>query len=242
MKKNLLKNAKLVDDKGIRKSDILVEGEKIAAEEKRGFFEEDELKGEFKVIDLDGKYLFPGIIDAHTHYSLHSRGTITADDFFSGSVSAAAGGVTTVIDYIDFPEDGDFKKAFKKRRKEAEDSVVDYNFHQVIQNFDKNISENLADLKNIGLASIKLFTTYKRAGYMIDRKLWERVLKRLKELKLLATVHAEDDSLIQELETSYKKRGLLDPAHHPFIRPDAAEALAVKDIGGEALKMIFHYM
>lgn len=236
MEKTLLKNAEIVDELSMKKADILIEGEKIAGVEAQGYFKNIEKESDLKVIDLSGKFIFPGIIDAHTHYSLHSRGTITADDFFSGSVSAAAGGVTTVIDYIDFPKDGDFKKAFDKRKREAKDSVVDYNFHQVIQNFDKNISNKLADLNEIGLASIKLFTTYKRAGYMIDRKLWGKVLKRLKKLKLLPTVHAEDDSLIQELEAAYTKRDLLDPANHPFIRPDAAEALAVKDIGEEALK------
>jgi dihydropyrimidinase len=236
MEKILLKNAEIVDDVSMRKADILIEAEKIAGVEDQGYFRNLEKDPDLKIIDLTGKFVFPGIIDAHTHYALHSRGTVTADDFFSGSTAAAAGGVTSIIDYIDFPEDGDFKKAFAERRKEAEDSVIDYNFHQVIQDFDENISNNLADLKEIGLASIKLFTTYKRAGYMIDRSLWGKVLKRLKELKLLATVHAEDDALIQELEAAYKKRELLDPAHHPFIRPDAAEALAVKDIGEEALK------
>ncbi len=236
MAKIILKNAEIVDYISIKKADILIESEKIAGVEKQGYFKDMEKKTDTKVIDLSGKFIFPGIIDAHTHYSLHSRGTITADDFFSGSVSAAAGGVTTVIDYIDFPEDGDFQKAFDARKKEAADSIVDYNFHQVIQDFDKNISKNLAQLKEIGLASIKLFTTYKRAGYMIDRNLWGRVLKRLKELKLLPTVHAEDDSLIQELEAVYKKRGLTEPVYHPFMRPDAAEALAVRDIGEEALK------
>jgi dihydropyrimidinase len=236
LEKIILKNAEIVDELSIRKADILIEGEKISGIEKQGYFKNIEKEADTEVIDLSGKFIFPGIIDAHTHYSLHSRGTITADDFFTGSISAAAGGATTVIDYIDFPEDGDFKKAFKKRKKEAECSIVDYNFHQVIQNFNKNISENLADLKEIGLASIKLFTTYKRAGYMIDRNLWASVLKRLKNLKLLPTVHAEDDALIQQLEALYKERGLLDPAHHPFIRPDAAEALAVRDIGEEALR------
>ena len=236
MKKILLKNAKVVDDKGIRKSDILIEGEKIAAEENRGFFEERELKGEFKVIDLAGKYIFPGIIDAHTHYQLHSRGTVTADDFYQGSVAAAAGGVTTVIDYIDFPEDGDFKRSVAERKKEASDSIIDYNFHQVVQEFNPKISENLADLKELGLASIKLFTTYKDVGYMIDRDIWPQLFKRLKEIDILPQVHAEDDALIQELQKVYSSRDLTAPRFHPAIRPSIAEALAVKDMGEEALK------
>jgi len=236
LKKILLKNAKVVDDKGIRKSDILIEGEKIAAEENRGFFEERELKGEFKVLDLAGKYIFPGIIDAHTHYQLHSRGTVTADDFYQGSVAAAAGGVTTVIDYIDFPEDGDFKRSVAERKKEASDSIIDYNFHQVVQEFNPKISENLADLKELGLASIKLFTTYKDVGYMIDRDIWPQLFKRLKEIDILPQVHAEDDALIQELQKVYSSRDLTAPRFHPAIRPSIAEALAVKDMGEEALK------
>lgn len=236
MKKILLKNAKVVDDKGIRKSDLVIEDEKIAAEEKRGFFEEDEQKGEFKVIDLDGKYLFPGIIDAHTHYSLHSRGTVTADDFYQGSIAAAAGGVTTVVDYIDFPEDGDFKRSVADRKKEAQDSIIDYNFHQVVQEFNSKISENLADLKKLGLASIKLFTTYKDVGYMIERDKWSELFKRLKEIEILPQVHAEDDALIQDLQAVYSKRNLIEPRYHPAIRPAAAEALAVKDMGEEAQK------
>lgn len=236
MKKILLKNAEIVNEKEIKKADILIEGEKISGIGDEGYFADKERDESLKSFDLRGKYIFPGIIDAHTHYLLHSRGTVTADDFLQGSLSAAAGGVTTVIDYIDFPEDGNFKKAFSERNEEARDSVIDYNFHQVVQDFDENISNNLADLKDIGLASIKLFTTYKRAGYMIDKKLWSSVMERLKELRILPTVHAEDDALIQELEESYKKRNLVGPEYHPSIRPDAAEALAVKDIGEVAFK------
>ena len=236
LKNIMLKNAKVVDDKGIRKSDILIEGEKIAAEEKRGFFEEEELKGKFKVIDLAGKYIFPGIIDAHTHYLLHSRGTVTADDFYQGSTAAAAGGVTTIIDYIDFPADGDFRRSLTERKEEAADSVIDYNFHQVVQDFNDKISRNLADLKNLGLASIKLFTTYKDVGYMINRDRWSELFKRLKEVEILPQVHAEDDALIQELKAVYSKRALTEPQFHPAIRPGIAEALAVQDMGEEALK------
>jgi len=236
VKNILLKNAKVVDDKGLRKSDLLIEKDKIAAEEKRGFFKEDELQGEFKVIDLEGKYIFPGIIDAHTHYNLHSRGTVTADDFYQGSIAAAAGGVTTVIDYIDFPEDGDFKRSAVERKNEASGSIIDYNFHQVVQDFNKEIFDNLADLKDLGLASIKLFTTYKDVGYMIERDQWSELFKRLKEIEILPQVHAEDDALIEDLKEVYSKRSLIDPEFHPAIRPGIAEALAVKDMGKEALK------
>lgn len=236
MNKLLLKNGKLVDDKGIYKNDLLIEGEKIVASKKRGSFSSLEKDSKLEFIDLQGKYLFPGIIDAHTHYSLYSRGTVSADDFYKGSIAAAAGGVTTIIDYIDFPEDGDFKRAFKERSKQAEDSIIDYSFHQVIEDFDQNISKKLEDLKEIALASIKIFTTYKKAGYMLDKELYADLFKRLKELKILPTVHAEDDALIQELEAVYKKRNLTEPAVHPAVRASLAEKLAVIELGDAALK------
>jgi dihydropyrimidinase len=151
-------------------------------------------------------------------------------------VAAAAGGVTTVIDYIDFPEDGNFKRSLAERKKEAADSIIDYNFHQVVQDFNPKISENLKDLKELGLASIKLFTTYKDVGYMIERDKWSELFKRLKEIEILPQVHAEDDALIEELKEVYSKRDLTAPRFHPAIRPSIAEALAVKDMGAEALK------
>jgi len=215
---------------------VLIKGEKIASIRKPGSFSQVEKSENLKNIDLNGKYIFPGIIDAHTHYYLKSRNTVTADDFYSGSMSAAAGGVTTVIDYIDFPSDADFKGAFEKRCLEAADSIIDYNFHQVIEDFNDEISEKLKILKEIGIASVKLFTTYRREGYMIERSRWADVLRRLKELKLLPTVHAEEDKLIEDLEKIFLKHNLISADMHPSIRPAAAEGLAVKDMGGEALR------
>ncbi|RCW50651.1 MULTISPECIES: amidohydrolase family protein [unclassified Halanaerobium] len=236
MENLLLKNALLIDEKRSQKADVLIKGEKIASIGKPGSFSQVEKAENLKNINLNGKYIFPGIIDAHTHYYLKSRNTITADDFYSGSISAAAGGVTTVIDYIDFPPDADFKSAFEKRCLKAADSIIDYNFHQVIEDFNQEISKKLKILKEIGIASVKLFTTYRREGYVIERGRWRDVLKRLKELKLLPTVHAEEDKLIEDLEKIYSKHNLISADMHPSIRPAVAEGLAVKDMGEEALR------
>jgi dihydropyrimidinase len=71
---------------------------------------------------------------------------------------------------------------------------------------------------------------------MIERDKWSELFERLKEIEILPQVHAEDDSLIQELKEVYSKRNLTAPRFHPAIRPSIAEALAVKDMGKEALK------
>lgn len=209
MKKKLLKNAKIVDDKGIRKSDLIIEGEKIAGEEKRGFFAAKEDQAGLEVIDLAGKYLFPGLVDANTNCFFSSDSNSVKENFYQTSLEAAAGGITTIIDYIDFPENNNFREAVFKQKEKAKASIVDYSFHQILTDFNSNISESLVDLKDLGIASVKLFTTYQKEGYMLSQKQRKELFQSLNETKILAQVHAEDNDLIQDLKEIYSKRNRL---------------------------------
>lgn len=95
----LIKNGTIVTEENRIKNDLLVVGDKIKDVKQQ--FSESEIPDGTRVIDAGGKYVLPGLIDAHTHYQLVSRGTVTADDFYNGSVLAAFGGVTTVVDFSD---------------------------------------------------------------------------------------------------------------------------------------------
>ncbi len=219
----LLKNGKIVTGKGINEIDLRIEGEKIAelAEDLQPLEQE-------KVIDLKGRFVFPGIIDSHTHFQLYSRGTVTADDFYYGSRSAAFGGVTTIIDYAD-QEDGSLLKGLEERKLQAGEAVIDYNLHLTINNSFKtgeNMDE-LSGLKEAGVTSLKIFTTYKDI-YMIEESKLAPLFKAASEAELLITVHAEDDEIISRNEEVYRKSGRLGPAYHADIRPGAAEGEAVK--------------
>lgn len=236
MKKKLLKNAKIVDDKGIRKSDLIIEGEKIAGEEKRGFFAAKEDQAGLEVIDLAGKYLFPGLVDANTNCFFSSDSNSVKENFYQTSLEAAAGGITTIIDYIDFPENNNFREAVFKQKEKAKASIVDYSFHQILTDFNSNISESLVDLKDLGIASVKLFTTYQKEGYMLSQKQRKELFRSLNETKILAQVHAEDNDLIQDLKEIYSKRNLTELRFTTAIRPGISEALAIKKLGNEALE------
>ena len=89
----LLKGGIVVSGRGTRRADVLIDGEKIAAVERTVD------SHDAQVIDVSGMLLFPGFIDAHTHFDLDVAGTTTADDFTSGSLAALRGGTTTVIDF-----------------------------------------------------------------------------------------------------------------------------------------------
>lgn len=232
----LLRGGRLVDEDKDYPADLLIEGERICriAEE----IPVNQLDQDCRVIDLTGKLIMPGVIDAHTHYQLKSRNTVTADDFESGSISAACGGVTTFIDYVDHLPDRSLLEAVRARIREAKGkTVLDFTLHQVITRFDQQTTEELVDLLELGISSIKIFTTYRREGYMIPEEEWERVFQRLKDLELLLTVHAEDDGLITRLEKEYQKKGLVSPEMHPQIRPAEAEGMAVEQVGALAKRV-----
>ncbi len=95
----LIKNGRLVSAERIEDKEILIADDKIKSVKDK--FSASELPPNLDIIDAVGSYVMPGIIDAHTHYRLVSRGTVTADRFYEGSVLAAFGGVTTVIDFSD---------------------------------------------------------------------------------------------------------------------------------------------
>ena len=230
----LIKKGKLVTTESIIEKDILLENEKIIAI-KDGFLSK-EIPEKTKIIDADGKYILPGIIDAHTHYFMKSPpDNVTADDFYSGSVSAAFGGVTTFIDYAEQQKGHSIIEAFINRLEEAKgNAAIDYSFHQSVCSLYHNIKEDLKELKNGGVSSLKLFTTYKEDGSMLDKENWLELLKMSRDLKLLVTVHAEDDEMIDQIKIKYKDKEKLPPCFHPLLRPPEVEYAAIKEIGDMA--------
>jgi len=233
-----IKNGKVATEDSIKPLNIMIEDDYIKKVDKADNFTESEI-GESKIIDAEGCYVLPGMIDAHTHYLLKSRNTVTADDFYSGSIASAFGGVTTFIDFIDDEQERDrtFKDSLDNRKKEARDAVVDYTFHQSVTHFDEQSPQQLRKIKDEGISSIKIFTTYRREGYLIEEDKLYELFKTLKQMELLPIVHAEDNEIIESNEKEYKKEGKTDIKYHPEIRTGEAEAKAVENIA-ELIKML----
>lgn len=221
----LLKGGKLVSAEFIEKKDIRIKGSKIKEIGKNLTPQPEE-----EVYDIRGKIVFPGIIDSHTHFKLHSRGTITVDDFYWGGRAAAIGGVTTHMDYADMVN-GSLMEGLERRLEEIEDAVIDYHLHLVVNNeFEpKRDNEQFFKLRKSGISSLKVFTTYK-GMYMLDYDKWVPLFKAAREAGLLVTVHAEKDEIIQENIKKYQREGKLGVEYHPDIRPGIAEAEAIKEV------------
>jgi len=235
MKRLLVTQGLLVDTEWTRHADILIEDGIIVRIAPK--IEINEIDGPVEIVRAHGLAVLPGIIDAHTHYHLESRSTVTADSFAEGSRAAAFGGVTTVVDFAD----DDKKRSLSVNAKEriaamSEGMAIDFSLHQGIYSYRPSLKEELLELKELGVKVIKLFTTYKNVGYMIEK---EEDLKKIfaicKELDLLVTIHCEDDDLIRSAEKAYK--GDYAPSSHPILRPSEAEAAAIRTMGRIALEV-----
>lgn len=219
--KYLLKNGTLVSGERTEKQDILIEGEKIV---KIAPHIEEEGAEE---INVEGKLLFPGFIDGHTHFDLEVAGTVTADDFETGTKAAILGGTTFVIDFASQDKGGHtLKEGLDKWHKKADGKCsCDYSFHMSIVEWNEKTEKEVQDMIEEGITSFKLYMTYP-AMMVEDRDLY-KILKKLNECGCFAGVHCENAGVIDALIEEAKKEGRLGPENHPLVRPDTMEAEAV---------------
>ena len=218
--KTLLKNGTIVTGSGSRVADLLICGEKIV---KIG---ENLESPDAKVVDCSGKLLFPGFIDAHTHFDLDVCNTTTADDFYTGSRAALRGGTTTVIDFA-CPNKGEsLHYGLDLWHKKADGrTFCDYGFHMTIDDWNESIRAELPDMFAKGISSFKMYMTYP-AMMVGDRDMYW-ALKELKSLGGLCGVHCENAGVIDGMIAERKNSGQFSPACHPLTRPPYLEAEAV---------------
>lgn len=219
--KYLLKNGTVVTGEKSEQLDILVEGEKIVQVGKNLPSEEAQ------EIDVSGKILFPGFIDGHTHFDLEVAGTVTADDFETGTKAAILGGTTFVIDYASQDKGGHtLKEGLDKWHKKADDKCsCDYSFHMSVVEWNEETEREIQDMINEGITSFKLYMTY--PAMIVDDGDLYKIIKKLNEYGCFAGVHCENAGAIDALIAEAKKEGRLGPENHPLVRPDIMEAEAV---------------
>ena len=219
--KYLLKNGTVVSGDLSVREDVLIDGETIV---KTGQNLEEE---DAQVIDVSGKLLFPGFIDGHTHFDLEVAGTVTADDFETGTRAAIAGGTTLVIDYASQDKGGHtLKEGLEKWHKKADGKCsCDYSFHMSVVEWNEETEREIQDMINEGITSFKLYMTYP-AMIVNDCDMY-KILKKLGECGCFAGVHCENAGVIDALISEAKKEGRLGPENHPLVRPDTMEAEAV---------------
>jgi dihydropyrimidinase len=181
-----------------------------------------------KTIDASGKYVIPGAIDPHTHLEMFFGGTVTCDDFTSGTTSAAFGGTTTLVDFCIQAPGTSFAQALENYFEKIErcKPVIDVGFHIAVTDLhDGGSLEELATLPDQGITSYKLFMAYKGA-VMVDDDTLFRTMETAGETGALVMVHAENGDAIDVIVKRAVAEGHHEPVWHARTRPPETEGEA----------------
>ncbi len=178
-------------------------------------------------INAEGKYIIPGGIDVHTHLDMPFGKITSSDDFESGTIAAAFGGTTCIIDFATQSRGMETRQAVDEWHKKAEGkAVIDYGFHMIITELSDNYSDDLKNLIQEGITSFKMFMAYPNS-LMVDDAVIFKVLKECVNTGALLGIHAENGREIDILVKNAITRGNTSPIYHALTRPAVSEGEAV---------------
>ena len=246
MARTLVTGGTVVSATGRMAADVLIEGETIAALGRPGLFASAE-PGADRVIDATGRYVIPGGVDVHTHMELPVGEVTSADTFETGTVAAAWGGVTTIVDFATQAVGEDVRDSLAAWHAKADGRcAVDYGFHQILGDVDAAALDALRHLtEHEGVTSFKLFMAYPGRLYSDDGQIL-RAMQVAGEVGATTMVHAENGIAIDVLVAQARTRGATDPVHHSLTRPSALEgeathrAIVLAEVAGHVPLYIVH--
>ena len=219
----LIRGGTVVNAQDSVKADVLCEGGLI-----RAVGPDLEAPAGCTVIDASGALVMPGGIDPHTHMELPFMGTVTKDDFYSGTSAGVSGGTTMIIDFVIPSPQQSLLEAVHHWSGWAEKSVADYSFHVAVTWWNQSVHDDMGTLvREHGVNSFKHFMAYKNA-IMADDETLVNSFTRALELGALPTVHAENGELVFQMQKKLVAAGITGPEGHPLSRPPAVEGEAAE--------------
>ena len=222
--KEILHGGTVVSGSGTCQADILIDGENIAAVGGSAAIAAAAGAGT-PVTDVSGCLLLPGFIDCHTHLDLSVAGTVTADDFATGTRAALRGGTTTLVDFATQYVGETLAQGLANWHDKARGrSSCDYGFHMSISEWNDAVRQELPAMIDAGIPTFKLYMTY---DTKVDDQTIFEILGELDKVGAITGVHCENDGMIAALRDQAVRQGKLGVASHPRTRPAAAEAEAV---------------
>lgn len=217
----LIKNGRVVTAVDDYHADVYVEGETIT-QIGRGL----QVRAD-RVVDAAGKLVLPGGIDPHTHMDMPFGGTTSADDFESGTIAAAFGGTTTIIDFAIQAKGTSTLAGLETWHRKADGkATIDYGFHMIVTDMAVDRLGEMRQLRDEGITSYKLFMAYPGVLYVDDGTLY-RTFRQAGDNGTRICMHAENGIVIDEIIREAVDAGHKDPIFHALTRPTRMEAEGV---------------
>ena len=220
----LIQNGTVINADGRQRADVLIDGPTITqvsvAIPAAGH----------SLFNATGLLIMPGGIDVHTHLDMPFGGTVSADDYRTGTMAAAVGGTTTLIDFALQSKGHTMREAYDTWRAKSQGrACIDYGLHMAITDLGPGDgSQGLREMEEMvdeGISSFKLFMAYPNV-LMIDDGLMFRVMQKAAALNALCCVHAENGSAIDIVVEQMIAEGKTAPHYHALSRSTKAEAEA----------------
>jgi len=221
----VLKGGTIVAHDDVFEGDLAIRGEKIAALGQDLCAEGDNF------LDVSGMVVLPGAIDPHVHMDLPIHEELrSCDDFSSGTAAAAAGGVTTIIDFTVGSRESTMTEDLERRLAAAGNSLIDYALHGEVVGWTRARLDEMCAVAEMGVRSFKFFTAYASSGRRTDNGGLLESMRLLAELDAVALVHAEDEAIIQAILDTMPPANKSDMRALGVSRPDLCEAAAVASV------------
>ncbi len=239
--KTLVKGGTIVTASETYPGDVLIDDGIIAliGKDLASFIQAD------TVVDAAGKLVIPGGIDVHTHLDMPFGGTYSVDDFQTGTIAAAFGGTTSIVDFAIQNYGGSLHTALEDWHKKAEGkAAIDYGFHMIVREInDKILSEMDEMVRREGVSSFKLFMAYTNVFRLDDGSIFKAMRKTADNGGLIC-MHAENGGVIDVLVEKALSEGKTAPKYHALTRPTRAEgeatgrAIALSEMAGVPIYIV----
>src|SRR3954464_7846933 len=231
----LIKNGRVVTAADDYVGDVFIDGERMPSVGKTLPAKAD------RIIDPSGKLVIPGGIDPHVHMELPFGGTVSSDDFKTGTIAAAFGGTTSIIDFAIQYKGKTFKETLDDWDSRAGPKcAIDYSYHLAVTEYEPRHKKEFAEVVERGITTFKIFLAYPGV-FMIDDTTMFRVMQSAGEAGGMTLVHAENGIAIQQMIENLVAAGKMVRRRHAQSRPPVMQAGGVPrapqaDGGSRALR------
>src|SRR6476469_6112222 len=204
----LIKNGRIITAADDYVADIFIDGETVSTIGKNLTIKADQ------TIDASGKLVIPGAIDPHVHMELPFGGTVSSDDFKTGTIAAAFGGTTSIIDFAIQYKGKTFQQTIDDWNAKAEGKcAIDYSYHLAVTEYEPRHEPEFKKIVDQGITTFKIFLAYPGV-FMIEDQTMCRVMESAGQAGGMTPVHAENGIAIQQMIDMLIAQGKVEPKYH----------------------------